>query len=96
MNVQPFNTWVLVKKLDTQQVSSGGLMIAEADHKLPIIGTVVKLPVGTPENDDAAVLSQLNVDDVVLFYTGHGQPVDGSEDLVLVKANEILARVDSD
>lgn len=86
MTLQPLGTRVLVKPLEQETRTAGGLYLPETAKEKPQQGLVVAV------GEDETIKVRPN--DKVLFakYTGTEIHLDGGDHLIL-EANDILARV---
>jgi chaperonin GroES len=86
MNFKPLGDRILVKRLETEDVTAGGLIIPDAAKEKPSEGTV--MAVGT--DDDLSV----EVGNTVLFgkWSGTEIELDG-QSMLIVKETDILGIV---
>ncbi len=86
MTVQPLGTRVLVKPLEQDARTTGGIYLPETAKEKPQQGLIVAI------GDDETI--KVKPQDKVLFakYTGTEVRLDGADHLIL-EANDILARV---
>jgi chaperonin GroES len=95
MKLKPLNDRVLVKRLESEEVTSGGIIIPDSAKEKPQKGKVVAA--GPGKLDDAGKLVKMAVKagDVVLFtkYAGTEIKIEGDEHLVL-REDDILAIVE--
>ena len=86
MTLQPLGTRVLIKPLEQESVTSGGIYLPETAKEKPQQGLVVAV------GDDETI--KVKPQDKVLFakYTGTEVLLSGANHLIL-EANDILARV---
>ncbi len=86
MTLQPLGTRVLVKPLEQDSRTAGGIFLPETAKEKPQQALVVAI------GDDETI--KVKPQDQVLFakYTGTEVRLDGSDHLIL-EANDILARV---
>jgi chaperonin GroES len=92
-NIQPLGQRVLVKRVEAEEVASGGIIIPDSAKEKPQEAKVVAL--GTGKNDDGNVIEfSVKVDDVVLIskYGGTDVKIDGEEHLI-VNESDILGIV---
>ena len=91
MNVRPLNDRVLVKRLEEETKTAGGIILAGSAAEKPSQGVV--LAVGNGQVTDAGEVRPLDVKagDKVLFgqYAGTTVKVDG-EELLIMKESDIL------
>lgn len=86
MNFKPLGDRILVKRLETEDVTAGGLIIPDAAKEKPSEGTV--MAVGT--DDDLSV----EVGNTVLFgkWSGTEIELDG-QSMLIVKETDVLGIV---
>ena len=92
-NIQPLGQRVLVKRVEAEEVASGGIIIPDSAKEKPQEAKVVAL--GTGKNDEGNVIEfSVKVDDVVLIskYGGTDVKIDGEEHLI-VNESDILGIV---
>ena len=92
-NIQPLGQRVLVKRVEAEEVASGGIIIPDTAKDKPQEAKVVAL--GTGKNDEGKVIDfSVKIDDVVLIskYGGTDVKIDGEEHLI-VNESDILGIV---
>jgi chaperonin GroES len=94
MKIRPLHDRVIVKRLDEESMTSGGLYIPDTAKEKPIQGEIIA--VGAGKRDKAGELIKLEVKegDKVLFskYSGTEVKLDGEEHLIM-REDDILAVV---
>ncbi|MFW5489267.1 MAG: co-chaperone GroES [Desulfovibrio sp.] len=87
MKLTPLHDRVLVKRLEEEEVTAGGIIIPDAAKEKPIKGTVVAA--GPGKKDEPMTVKE---GDQVLFnkYAGTEVKIDGVEHLVM-REDDILA-----
>ena len=92
MKLKPLNDRVLVKRLESEEKTSGGLFIPDTAKEKPSKGQVVAAGPGKTDNNGKVVAMQVKAGDVVLFnkYSGTEIKLDGVEHLVM-REDDILA-----
>jgi len=92
MNLRPLSDRVVIRRVDSEAVTKGGIVIPDAAAEKADQGTV--LAVGPGKRNDNGQLSPIDVDinDRVLFgkFAGQTVKVDG-EELLVLKEEDILA-----
>lgn len=92
MKLRPLHDRVIVKRLEEEKKSTGGIIIPDSATEKPIRGKV--LAVGPGKVNDKGELSKMSVKkgDTVLFgkYSGTEVKVDGTEYLV-VREDDLFA-----
>ena len=95
MNVRPLNDRVLVKRLEEETKTAGGLYIPDSAKEKPTRGRVIA--VGTGRANDEGVRKPLDVKagDTILFgkYAGTEIKLDG-EELIIMREDDILAVIE--
>jgi len=89
--IQPLGQRVLVKRIDSDEKSSGGLYIPDTAKEKPQEAKVVALGTGGKDEDGKAIEFTVKVGDTVLIskYGGTEVKLDGEEHL-LVSESDIL------
>lgn len=94
MSFTPLGSRVLIRRLEAQDVTAGGLIIPEAAKEKPSEGEVVAVGAGDRKDSGELIPIGVAVGDKVLFgkWSGTEITVDG-EDLLIVKESDILGIV---
>ncbi len=95
MKLKPLHDRVLVKRLEEEEVTSGGIIIPDTAKEKPMKGEVVAAGPGKTADDGKTAKMQVKKGDVVLFnkYAGTEVKIDGVEHLVM-REDDILAIID--
>ena len=91
MKIRPLHDRVIVKRVEEEQVSRGGIIIPDTAKEKPIKGKVIAVGPGRRlDNGDVRALS-VKEGDVVLFskYGGTDVKIDG-EDHLIMREDDIL------
>ncbi len=95
MKLRPLHDRVIVKRLEEEKKSTGGIIIPDSATEKPIRGKVVA--VGPGKVNDKGELSKMSVKkgDTVLFgkYSGTEVKVEG-DDLVVMREDDIMAVIE--
>ncbi|MCG8529204.1 MAG: co-chaperone GroES [Desulfovibrionales bacterium] len=91
MNLKPLSDRVLVKRLEAEEKTAGGLYIPDTAKEKPSRGEIVAAGPGRVENGNCIAMT-VKVGDVVLFnkYAGNEINIDGEEYLVM-REDDVLA-----
>ncbi len=95
MKMRPLHDRVIVKRLEAEQTTKGGIVIPDSAAEKPIKGKVIAVGNGKIlENGDIRPLD-LKVGDIVLFgkYSGNEVKVEG-EELVVMNESEVMAVIE--
>lgn len=92
MKLKPLNDRVLVKRLETEEKTAGGIIIPDTAQEKPQRGKVVAAGPGRLDEDGKEVKMSVKKGDVVLFskYAGTEIKIDGEEHLIM-REDDILA-----
>lgn len=92
MNLKPLNDRVLVKRLESEEKTAGGLYIPDTAKEKPSRGEVVAVGPGKYTDDGKLIPMAVKAGDTVLFnkYAGTEVKLDGVEHLVM-REDDILA-----
>jgi chaperonin GroES len=95
MKVVPLGDKIVIKRLDAESRTAGGIVLPDSAKEKPQQGRVLSVGDGRQIADGQRVACQVNEGDRVLFSTWAGTEikVDG-EDLLILKEDDILAVMD--
>jgi chaperonin GroES len=95
MNIRPLHDRILVKRLEEESKTSGGLFIPDTAKEKPIQGKVVAAGAGKRDKDGKLVALDVKAGDKVLFskYSGTEVKIDGEEHLIM-REDDLLAVID--
>ncbi|OAN43002.1 co-chaperone GroES [Paramagnetospirillum marisnigri] len=91
MKFRPLHDRVLVKRLDAEEKTAGGIIIPDTAKEKPMQGEVVAVGSGTRGDDGKLVALDVKAGDRVLFgkWSGTEVKIDG-EELLIMKESDIL------
>jgi len=96
MHFRPLHDRVVVRRIEAEEKTSGGIIIPDTAKEKPQEGEVVA--VGPGARDDSGTLVELSVKtgDRILFgkWSGTEVKIDG-EDLLIMKESDILGVIDN-
>ena len=92
--ITPIGQRVLVKRLEAEEVSAGGIVLPDTAQEKPQEAEVVSLGTGGTDEDGKAIEFAVKVGDTVLIskYGGTDVKVDG-DDLLILSESDILGIV---
>ncbi|WP_028795822.1 co-chaperone GroES [Thalassobaculum salexigens] len=95
MKLRPLQDRVLIRPLERDTISSGGIIIPDTAKEKPVEGTVVAVGSGNRDDQGKLHTPDVTVGDRVLYgkWSGSEVKLDG-EDLVIMKETDILGIVD--
>jgi chaperonin GroES len=92
MKIRPLHDRIVVKRLESESQTKGGIIIPDTAKEKPIEGRVVAVGNGKVLRDGKVRSLDIKVGDVVLFgkYSGNEVKYDGEEH-VLLREDDVLA-----
>ena len=94
MNLRPLSDRVVVRRVDSEAVTKGGIVIPDAATEKADQGTVLAVGPGKRNKDGELVALDVGINDRVLFgkFSGQTVKVDGQE-LLILREEDILGVV---
>ena len=91
MKFRPLHDRVLIKALDSEEKTSGGIIIPDTAQEKPQEGEVVAVGPGAKSEDGKIVSMDVKVGDIVLFgkWSGTEVKIDGTE-YSIMKESDIM------
>ena len=95
MKIRPLHDRIIVKRLDEEGKTAGGLFIPDTAKEKPIQGKVIAVGAGKRDKDGKLVALDVKAGDKVLFskYGGTEVKIDG-EDHLIMREDDLLAVID--
>lgn len=95
MNLRPLHDRVVVKRMEEERTSPGGIVIPDSATEKPIKGEVLAVGNGKANDSGKVVALDVKVGDTVLFgkYSGTEVKVDG-DDLLVMREDDIMAVIE--
>ena len=92
MNIRPLQDRVIIKRMEEEKTSPGGIVIPDSATEKPIKGEVVAVGNGLVLDNGEIRPLDLKVGDKVLFgkYSGTEVKLDG-EELLVMKEDDVMA-----
>ncbi|MEX0732354.1 MAG: co-chaperone GroES [Aquisalimonadaceae bacterium] len=95
MNIRPLHDRVIIKRMEEERTTPGGIVIPDSATEKPIKGEVIA--VGKGKSTDSGEIKPLDVKvgDTVLFgkYSGTEVKMDG-EELLVMREDDIVAVIE--
>ena len=95
MALKPLHDRVLIKRLDSEEKTKGGIIIPDSAKEKPLEGKVIAVGSGKVLEDGKTLAMTVKKNDKILFgkYAGTEIKVEG-EDLIILREDDILAIVE--
>jgi chaperonin GroES len=92
MKIRPLHDRVIVKRLEEERTSPGGIVIPDSAAEKPVQGKVMAVGKGKILEDGTVRPLDVKVGDKILFgkYSGTEVKIDG-EDLVVMREDDLMA-----
>jgi chaperonin GroES len=89
MAIKPIGQRVLLKRVDTETVSAGGIVLVDSAQEKPQEALVIALGTGGKNEDGSAFEFSVSVNDKVLIskYGGTEVKVDGDDHLIVAESD---------
>jgi len=96
MNLRPLHDRVILKRMEEERTSPGGIVIPDSATEKPIRGEVVAVGKGKHNDSGDVVPMDVKVGDKVLFgkYSGTEVKVEG-EDLLVMREEDVMAVIEA-
>ncbi|QHQ35892.1 co-chaperone GroES [Algicella marina] len=95
MKFTPLHDRVLVRRIEGEEKTAGGLIIPDSAKEKPAEGEIIAVGAGARDEDGDRISMDVNVGDRILFgkWSGTEIKIDG-EDLLIMKESDILGILD--
>jgi chaperonin GroES len=91
MNFQPLQDRVLVRRIDSDEKTAGGIIIPDTAKEKPSEGEIIAVGEGLRDDDGKRIALDVKAGDRVLFgkWSGTEVKIEG-EDLLIMKESDIM------
>ena len=95
MKIRPLQDRVIVKRIDEEEKTKGGIIIPDTAKEKPQEGKVVAVGKGKVNDDGKLIPLDVKVGDKILFgkYSGSEIKIDGEEHLIM-REDDILGVIE--
>ncbi len=95
MKVKPLHDRIIVKRLEEEEKTKGGIIIPETAKEKPFEGKVIAVGDGRVKEDGKKIPMEVKKGDRILFakYGGSDIKIDG-EDHIIMKEDDVLAGIE--
>ena len=95
MNIKPLNNRIVVKRMDEESKTAGGIIIPDTAKEKPQQGKVLAVGPGKIDEKGSRIQMAVREGDTVLFskYAGTGIKIDGEERMIM-REDDILAIIE--
>jgi len=95
MKIRPLHDRVIVKRVDEEEKTKGGIIIPDTAKEKPVEGEVVAVGDGKVADDGKKIPLEVKAGDKVLFgkYAGTEIQIEGEENLIM-REDDIIAIVE--
>ena len=96
MNLRPLHDRVIVKRMEEERMSAGGIVIPDSATEKPVRGEVLAIGNGKILDNGEKRALDIKVGDTILFgkYSGTEVKVDGDE-LLVMREEDIMAVIEA-
>ena len=95
MKVRPLHDRVIVKRVEEEETTKGGIIIPDTAKEKPVEGKIIAVGDGKVEDDGKKIPLEVKAGDKVLFgkYAGTEIQIEGEENLIM-REDDIIAIVE--
>jgi chaperonin GroES len=95
MKIRPLHDRLIVKRLEEEEKTKGGIIIPDTAKEKPVEGKVIAAGDGRIRKDGTKIKMEIKAGDRILFakYAGTEVKIDGEEHLMM-KEDDVLAIID--
>jgi chaperonin GroES len=95
MNIRPLQDRIIVKRLDEEEKTKGGIIIPDSAKEKPLEAQVVAVGKGKPLDDGSVRTLEVKAGDRILFgkYSGTEIKLEGEDHLIL-REDDVLGIVE--
>ena len=95
MKIKPIREYVVIRRLESESKTAGGLIIPDTAKEKPVQGIIIGVGEGKIDNNGQLVKPVVKEGDKVLFtkWSGTEVKIDG-ETLIVMKESDIIAIIE--
>ena len=95
MKIRPLQDRVIVKRLEEEEKTKGGIIIPDTAKEKPMEGLVISVGKGKTADDGKLIKPDVKAGDRILFgkYSGTEVKIDGQE-LLIMREDDILGIIE--
>ena len=95
MNIRPLHDRVIVKRVDEEETTKGGIIIPDTAKEKPVEGKVTAVGDGKVADDGKKIPLEVKAGDTILFgkYAGTEIQIEGEEHLIM-REDDIIAIIE--
>ncbi|MGB9627923.1 MAG: co-chaperone GroES [Thermodesulfobacteriota bacterium] len=95
MNIRPLHDRIIVKRMEEEEKTKGGIIIPDTAKEKPFEGKVIAVGDGKVKEDGTKIPMEVKKGDKILFskYAGSDVKIDG-EDYLIMKEEDVLAIIE--
>jgi len=95
MKVKPLHDRILVKRLDSEEKTAGGIFIPDTAKEKPVQGKVIAVGEGKKDDKGVRIVMDVKAGDKVLFSRYGGTEVKvGGDELLIMREDDILGIIE--
>jgi len=92
MSIRPLHDRVIVKRIEEEQKTAGGIIIPDSAKEKPTRGEIVAVGNGSKDDSGKTVPLDVKKGDIVLFAKWGGTEIKvGGDELLIMKESDIMA-----
>ena len=96
MNIRPLHDRVVVRRIDEDERTPGGIIIPDTAKEKPMQGTVVAVGPGARDEGGSRIAPDVKTGDRILFGKWSGTEVKlNGEDVLIMKESDIMGVIEN-
>ncbi|MCK5425278.1 MAG: co-chaperone GroES [Emcibacter sp.] len=95
MGFRPLHDRVLVRRIDAEQKTAGGIIIPDSAQEKPSQGEIIAVGTGAKAEDGTVTALDVKAGDIILFGKWSGTEIKiDDEDLLIMKESDIMGIIE--
>ncbi|PCI47364.1 MAG: co-chaperone GroES [Alphaproteobacteria bacterium] len=95
MGFRPLHDRVLVRRIDAEQKTAGGIIIPDSAQEKPSQGEIIAVGTGAKAEDGTVTALDVKAGDTILFGKWSGTEIKiDNEDLLIMKESDIMGIIE--
>lgn len=95
MGFRPLHDRVLVRRIESEQKTAGGIIIPDSAQEKPSQGEIIAVGGGAKAEDGTVTALDVRADDIILFGKWSGTEIKiDNEDLLIMKESDIMGIIE--
>lgn len=94
MKIRPLQDRIIVKRIEEEETTSGGIIIPDTAKEKPQEGEVIAVGPGRVADDGSRIAMELTIGDKVIYSKYAGTEYeDGDDEYLIMRESDVLAKI---